>query len=83
MGSRVMAGYTNQDFYLIYKDNTIILFSYKCISSKKSRHFKCRKKITLYLEDAKMPPLTAPKVEQATNTGIIHFIGPNNLFPKV
>ena len=40
-------------------------------------------KFTLYLEDAKMPPLTAPKVEQATNTGIIHFIGPNNLFPKV
>ena len=40
-------------------------------------------KFTLYLEDAKMPPLTAPKVEQATNTGIIHFIPPNNLFPKV
>lgn len=36
-----------------------------------------------YLEDANMPPLTAPKVEQATNTGIIHFIPPNNLFPKV
>ena len=35
------------------------------------------------LEEAKMPPLTAPKVEQATKNGIIHDITPSNRFPKV
>ncbi len=36
-----------------------------------------------YLEDAKMPPLTEPKVEQATNSGIIQRITPSSRFPKV
>ena len=35
------------------------------------------------LDDAKIPPLTDPKVEQATNRGINHAIGPNNRYPKV
>ena len=29
------------------------------------------------LDDAKIPPFTEPKVEKATNIGIIHAIGPN------
>ena len=36
-----------------------------------------------YLDDANMPLLTAPNVEHATNTGIIHRISPNILFPNV
>ena len=35
------------------------------------------------LEEAKIPPLTAPKVEQATKNGIIQDITPRNRFPKV
>ena len=34
-------------------------------------------------DEAKIPPLTAPKVEQATKTGIIHDITPRNRSPKV
>ena len=34
-------------------------------------------------ELAKMPPLTEPNVEQATNRGITNAIGPKILFPKV
>ena len=34
-------------------------------------------------EEAKMPPLTAPNVEQATKTGMIQDITPRNRFPKV
>ena len=35
------------------------------------------------LEEAKMPPLTDPKVEQATKRGIVQDITPNNRLPKV
>ena len=34
-------------------------------------------------EEAKIPPFTAPNVEQATKKGIIHLITPNSLFPNV
>ena len=34
-------------------------------------------------EEANMPPLTAPNVEQATKNGIIHDITPRRRFPKV
>ena len=35
------------------------------------------------LELAKIPPFTAPKVEQATKNGIIQDITPKNRSPKV
>ncbi len=35
------------------------------------------------LEEAKIPPLTAPNVEQATKKGMIQDMTPNNRFPKV
>ncbi len=35
------------------------------------------------LEEVKMPPLTDPKVEQATNRGITHHIGPSMRYAKV
>ena len=35
------------------------------------------------LDDAKIPPFTDPKVEQATNSGINQAIGPNKRYPKV
>ena len=35
------------------------------------------------LDDAKIPPFTDPKVEQATNRGINQAIGPNKRYPKV
>ena len=35
------------------------------------------------LDDAKIPPLTAPKVEQATKKGMIHDMTPSNRFPNV
>jgi len=35
------------------------------------------------LEDAKMAPFNAPKVEQATKNGMIHDMTPNILSPKV
>ncbi len=35
------------------------------------------------LEEAKMPPLTDPKVEQATKSGIVQDITPNNRLPNV
>ena len=34
-------------------------------------------------DEAKIPPLTAPKVEQATKKGIIQDMTPKNRFPKV
>lgn len=34
-------------------------------------------------DDAKMPPFTAPNVEHATNSGMIHAIGPRIRFAKV
>ena len=46
-----------------------------------SNSFRCLK---FHLEDAKIPPLTAPKVEQATKNGISQRnADPNNLFAKV
>ena len=40
--------------------------------------------LKFHLEDAKIPPLTAPKVEQATKNGISQRnADPNNLFAKV
>ena len=35
------------------------------------------------LDDAKIPPLTEPKVEHATNSGISQAIGPNKRYPNV
>ena len=35
------------------------------------------------LDDAKIPPLTAPKVEHATKNGMIQDITPSSRFPKV
>ena len=35
------------------------------------------------LEEANIPLLTAPNVEQATKKGMIHLITPNILFPNV
>lgn len=35
------------------------------------------------LDDAKIAPFSAPKVEHATKNGMIHDIKPNNLSPKV
>ena len=35
------------------------------------------------LDEAKIAPFRAPKVEQATKNDIIQAIGPSNLFPNV
>jgi len=35
------------------------------------------------LDDANIPPFTAPKVEQATKTGIIQAMTPKRQLPKV
>jgi hypothetical protein len=35
------------------------------------------------LEDAKMAPFRAPKVEQATKNGMVHDMTPSILSPKV
>ena len=35
------------------------------------------------LDDAKIPPLTAPKVEQATKKGMIQDITPKSRLPNV
>lgn len=35
-----------------------------------------------YLEEVKRDPLTEPKQDRPTNTGMIHAMGPRCLFPK-
>jgi len=37
----------------------------------------------IHLDDANIPPFTAPKVEQATKTGIIQAMTPRRRLPKV
>jgi hypothetical protein len=45
--------------------------------------FKVFRTFNLYLEDVNNTPLTAPNVDIATNTGIIHAIGPYRRSAKV
>jgi len=41
------------------------------------------KRSSTYLEEVKRDPLTPPKVERATEMGMIHDMTPNSLSPNV
>lgn len=41
-----------------------------------------RHRLLVYLDEVKREPLTEPKQDRPTNTGMIHAMGPRCLFPK-